>query len=114
MLRESDIDSLNNHLTSVARDNQRHHDELQDLLGKFKGLLEDYSSLKSDYEEEKVTREKYKKQARGQVWKHMHWLPLSPAVRRLRMLTIIQDRNPFVLVLIDGDGYMVGSACCAP
>ena len=67
MLRDSDIDSLNNHLASLSRENQRHHENLQDLLEQFKALLEDYSSLKSDYEEVKEGREKYKKQARGQV-----------------------------------------------
>ncbi|KAJ5355945.1 Zinc finger CCCH-type [Penicillium concentricum] len=82
MLRDSDIDSLNGHLASLSRDQQKQHDNLQDLLGQFKNLLEDYSSLKSDYEEVKEGREKYKRQARG------------------------QDRNPFVLVLVDGDGYL--------
>lgn len=67
MLRESDIDSLNSHLSSISQENQRHNENLQDLLTQFKNLLEDYSSLKSDYEEVKEGREKYKRQARGQV-----------------------------------------------
>ncbi|CAG8906196.1 unnamed protein product [Penicillium nalgiovense] len=82
MLRDSDIDSLNGHLMSLSREQQKQHDNLQDLLTQFKSLLDDYSSLKSDYEEVKEGREKYKRQARG------------------------QDRNPFVLVLVDGDGYL--------
>ncbi|KAJ5577985.1 Zinc finger CCCH-type [Penicillium hispanicum] len=82
MLRDSDIDSLNRHLASLSRENQKHHENLQDLLQQFQSLVEDYSSLKSDYEEVKDGRDKYKKQARG------------------------QDRNPFVLVLVDGDGYL--------
>ncbi|KAJ5553039.1 hypothetical protein N7494_002417 [Penicillium frequentans] len=82
MLRESDIDSLNNHLASLSQENQRNHENLQGLLNQFKNLLDDYSSLKSDYEEVKEGREKYKRQARG------------------------QERNPFVLVLVDGDGYL--------
>ncbi|KAJ5782332.1 Zinc finger CCCH-type [Penicillium paradoxum] len=82
MLRDSDIDSLNGHLASLSREQQKQHDNLQDLLAQFKSLLDDYSSLKSDYEEVKEGREKYKRQARG------------------------QDRNPFVLVLVDGDGYL--------
>ncbi|KAJ5180585.1 Zinc finger CCCH-type [Penicillium capsulatum] len=81
MLRESDLDSLTSDLSSFSRDSQKQNDNLQDLLRSFKSLLEDYSALKSDYEEVKEGREKYKRQARG------------------------QDRNPFVLVLIDGDGY---------
>ncbi|EHA27401.1 hypothetical protein ASPNIDRAFT_140582, partial [Aspergillus niger ATCC 1015] len=52
------------------------------LLEKFRQLLENYNNLKSDYEEEKEAREKYKRMARG------------------------QERNPFVLVLVDGDGYL--------
>ncbi|OQD69996.1 hypothetical protein PENDEC_c028G04664 [Penicillium decumbens] len=82
MLRESDIDSLNNHLASLSVENKRHNENLQDLLDQFQRLLSDYSSLKSDYEEVKEGRDKYKRQARG------------------------QERNPFVLVLVDGDGYL--------
>lgn len=67
MFGDSDIDSLTNHLASISRENQQHHDNLQDLLDRFKNLLDDYSFLKSDYEEVKEGREKYKKQARGQV-----------------------------------------------
>lgn len=102
MLRDSDIDSLNGHLASLSREQQKQHDNLQDLLGQFKNLLDDYSSLKSDYEEVKEGREKYKRQARGQV--RVNRLTGSP---RARKLTIGQDRNPFVLVLVDGDGYLV-------
>lgn len=67
MLRDADIDSLNNHLGTLARENQKHHETLQEVLNHFRSLLEDYSSLKSDYEEVKEGREKYKRQARGQV-----------------------------------------------
>ncbi|KAJ5312770.1 hypothetical protein N7508_003600 [Penicillium antarcticum] len=82
MLRDSDIDSLSHHLSSLSTEQQKQHENLQNLLGQFKSLLDDYSSLKSDYEEVKEGREKYKRQARG------------------------QERNPFVLVLVDGDGYL--------
>lgn len=67
MLGDTDIQALDGHLSSIVRDNQRHHDNLQGLLEKFHGLLESYNRLKSDYEEEKENREKYKKLARGQV-----------------------------------------------
>lgn len=67
MLRESDIDSLHDHLASLSVENKKHNDNLQDLLSQFQSLLSDYSSLKSDYEEVKEGREKYKRQARGQV-----------------------------------------------
>ncbi|KAJ6001139.1 hypothetical protein N7481_001548 [Penicillium waksmanii] len=82
LLRDSDIDSLNNQLATLSHENTSHHDKLQLVLEQFRNVLEDYSSLKSDYEEVKEGREKYKKQARG------------------------QERNPFVLVLVDGDGYL--------
>jgi hypothetical protein len=52
------------------------------LTSSYAKLIENYHTLLSDYEEEKVSREKYKKLARG------------------------QERNPFVLVLIDADGYV--------
>ncbi|OKP09494.1 hypothetical protein PENSUB_5143 [Penicillium subrubescens] len=70
MLRDSDIDSLTNHLGALSKENQKHHETLQDVLKQFKNLLEDYNSLKSDYEEVKEGREKYKKQARGQFQDH--------------------------------------------
>ncbi|KAL2163262.1 hypothetical protein VTH06DRAFT_5318 [Thermothelomyces fergusii] len=52
------------------------------LLDQYSILIEEYKRLKSDYEEEREAREKYKQMAKG------------------------QERNPFVLVLIDGDGYI--------
>lgn len=67
LLRDSDIDSLNNQLATLSHENQSHHDKLQLVLEQFRNVLEDYSALKSDYEEVKEGREKYKKQARGQV-----------------------------------------------
>ncbi|KAJ9155825.1 CCCH zinc finger DNA binding protein [Coniochaeta hoffmannii] len=60
----------------------RKNDTLSDILDKYAVLIEDYKRLKSDYEEERDAREKYKQMARG------------------------QERNPFVLVLVDGDGYL--------
>lgn len=81
MLRDHDIQQLAGQLLTVGQENRRHHDNLSNLLDNFNSLLESYNLLKSDYEEEKEAREKYKKMARG------------------------QERNPFVLVLVDGDGY---------
>ncbi|KAI0485604.1 hypothetical protein F4859DRAFT_471832 [Xylaria cf. heliscus] len=54
----------------------------EDFLQRYADLLSSYQQLKSDFEEEKVNRERYKQLARN------------------------QERNPFVLVLIDGDGYI--------
>lgn len=76
MLRDSDIDSLTNHLGALSKENQKHHATLQDVLEQFKHLLDDYSALKSDYEEVKEGREKYKKLARGQVRSAtVFWVP---------------------------------------
>jgi hypothetical protein len=61
------------------------HNELSTALEQYRDLLGHYRRLKSDYEEEKEAREKYKRLARG------------------------QERNPFVLVLVDGDGYIVSN-----
>lgn len=83
MLRDHDIQQLAGQLRTVGQENRRHHENLSALLDNFSSLLESYNLLKSDYEEEKEAREKYKKMARG------------------------QERNPFVLVLVDGDGYPV-------
>lgn len=60
----------------------RKNDSLSSILDQYAALIEDYKRLKSDYEEERDAREKYKQMARG------------------------QERNPFVLVLVDGDGYI--------
>jgi hypothetical protein len=60
----------------------RKNDTLSEILDRYAVLIEDYRRLKSDYEEERDAREKYKQMAKG------------------------QERNPFVLVLVDGDGYI--------
>lgn len=57
-------------------------DALSRLLDQYAVLIDDYKRLKSDYEEERESREKYKQMAKD------------------------QERNPFVLVLVDGDGYV--------
>ncbi|KAK5631413.1 hypothetical protein RRF57_007127 [Xylaria bambusicola] len=54
----------------------------EDFLQRYADLLTSYKQLKSDYEEEKVSRERYKQLARN------------------------QERKPFVLVVVDGDGYI--------
>ncbi|EON66922.1 hypothetical protein W97_06326 [Coniosporium apollinis CBS 100218] len=82
MLTESSLDALTTQLTGFRNTSEQQHAKLETLLKSYEDLLEDYRSLRSDYEEEREVREKYKKRARG------------------------QERNPFVLVLIDGDGYV--------
>lgn len=78
MLTEKEIEDLARQLADY-----RAKDALPDILTNYDKLIEDYKRLASDYEEERETRERYKKQAKG------------------------QERNPFVLVLVDGDGYVL-------
>lgn len=78
MLTDKEIDEAEFQLTDY-----RKKDTLPNILNNYEALLENYRRLKSDYEEERDARERYKKQAKG------------------------QERNPFVLVLVDGDGYVL-------
>ncbi|GKU15177.1 unnamed protein product [Fusarium langsethiae] len=77
MLPDATIDRAADKLAEFRRDNA-----LNDLLDQYSVLIEDYRRLKSDYEEEREGRERYKQLARG------------------------QERNPFALVVVDGDGYI--------
>ncbi|KAJ4405528.1 hypothetical protein N0V82_010311 [Gnomoniopsis sp. IMI 355080] len=78
MLTDKEIDEASLQLTEY-----RQKDTLPNILNNYEALIENYRRLKSDYEEEREARERYKKQAKG------------------------QERNPFVLVLVDGDGYVL-------
>ncbi|KAH8905701.1 hypothetical protein BR93DRAFT_959417 [Coniochaeta sp. PMI_546] len=77
MFADEELLKAQNQLASYRQNNT-----LSDILDKYATLIEDYKRLRSDYEEERDAREKYKQMARG------------------------QERNPFVLVLVDGDGYI--------
>ncbi|CAD0083039.1 unnamed protein product [Aureobasidium vineae] len=83
MLAETDLNKLERQLSDFNLAAKARQDALEELTLTYGKLFEDYRILRSDYEEEKESREKYKKLARG------------------------QDRNPFVLVLIDADGYVL-------
>lgn len=82
MLDDREIDAAVNQLAAYRKD-----DALNDILNRYEALLDDYKRLKSDYEEERENREKWKLQAKG------------------------QERNPFVLVLVDADGYVFDDDC---
>lgn len=82
MLNDNDMEQAASSLGRFRTENERHQTTLSEMLEKYTTLIEDYKRLKSDYEEERDSRERYKQMARG------------------------QERNPFVLVLIDGDGYV--------
>lgn len=77
MLPDATIDRAADKLAEFRRDNA-----LSEILDQYAVLIEDYRRLKSDYEEEREGRERYKQLARG------------------------QERNPFALVVVDGDGYI--------
>lgn len=77
MLGDGDIERAARQLATY-----REGDKLAEILDDYSKLIEDYKRLKSDYEEERDARERYKQQAKG------------------------GERNPFVVVLIDGDGYV--------
>lgn len=74
MLSEGEIRALEGQIGTAVRDDQRHHENLQNLLQQFQSLLQSYNGLKSDYEEEKANREKWKNLAKGQV-------SLTPSLR---------------------------------
>jgi hypothetical protein len=82
MLADEETDAAVNQLAAYRKDNT-----LNDILARYETLLGDYKRLKSDYEEEREARERWKQQARG------------------------QERNPFVLVLVDADGYVFDDDC---
>lgn len=77
MLTDKEIEEAAQRVTSF-----RQSDSLTGILDGYELLLQSYKRLKSDYEEERELRERYKQLARG------------------------QERNPFVLVLVDADGYV--------
>ncbi|TQN65823.1 hypothetical protein CSHISOI_09680 [Colletotrichum shisoi] len=76
MLNDDEIERAARQLAEYRSSNP-----LPQILDQYATLLEDYRRLRSDYEEERDARERYKQLARD------------------------QERNPFVLVLVDGDGY---------
>jgi len=83
MVSEQDIDRLERRLTEFHSTNDAHHSEVNNMVVAFNKLLIEHRQLLSDYEEEKESRERYKRQARSQTG------------------------VPFVTVLIDGDAYLV-------
>lgn len=82
MLDDKELDRATAAVSEFCAASEQHHDSLTQLVHQYTILLEDYRRLRSDFEEERESRERYKQLARG------------------------QERNPFVLVLIDGDGYV--------
>ncbi|KAL7917568.1 hypothetical protein ACQKWADRAFT_306526 [Trichoderma austrokoningii] len=77
MLNDDDLDQAALQLAQF-----RMSTTLPNILDRYGVLLENYKRLKSDYEEEREGRERYKQISKG------------------------QGGNPFVLVLVDGDAYV--------
>lgn len=67
MLGDRDIQALEGNFGNIVRHTEQHQNNVQNLVSQFRVLLDSYNRLKSDYEEEKEAREKYKRLARGQV-----------------------------------------------
>ena len=82
MPSDQEMERTTAQLAGFRAENTKHQATLTDMLDKYATLIEDYKRLQSDFEEARDSRERYKQMARG------------------------QDRNPFVLVLVDGDGYI--------
>lgn len=75
---ERELDQLAIQLTGI----KQQHNIIGEVLERYGKLLQDHKRLLSDLEEERDRREFYKQQTKG------------------------QDRDSYVLVLIDGDGYI--------
>jgi len=82
MVSDQELEQSTAQLADFRATNEKHHTTLTEVLEKYSSLMQDYQRLRSDLEEERDSREKYKQLAKG------------------------QERNPFVLVLVDGDGYV--------
>jgi hypothetical protein len=79
MLNDIDLEKLNSDLTAITQSSKTYQNNLQIVLDRFQDLLERYNSLKSDYEEEKAGRERYKRQAKLRV-------SLDDSIRKMRGL----------------------------
>ncbi|GAB1727104.1 hypothetical protein NU195Hw_g8022t1 [Hortaea werneckii] len=82
MFSEQQLQQSAGHLADFRHNDIRHQESLAALLDDYAVLIDQYNRLRSDYEEERDARERYKQMSRG------------------------QERDPFVLVLVDGDGYV--------
>ncbi|KAI7282521.1 hypothetical protein KC345_g3407 [Hortaea werneckii] len=82
MFSEQQLQQSAGHLADFRHNDIQHRESMAALLDDYAVLIDQYNRLRSDYEEERDARERYKQMARG------------------------QERDPFVLVLVDGDGYV--------
>ncbi|CAK1359715.1 unnamed protein product [Cercospora beticola] len=82
MLSARELADATAQLEEYRLQNDKYAKAQTDILDKYRALLTDYQRLQSDHEEARMARDNYKQQVRG------------------------QDRDPFVLLLVDGDGYV--------
>ncbi|KAL4912920.1 hypothetical protein BDW62DRAFT_206071 [Aspergillus aurantiobrunneus] len=81
MLGNPEIKALDANLRAVRENSHRHHQDLHQVIGQFRLLLDSYNALRGKYRQEKEGLEKRKQ------------------------LEEAQDGKRFILVLIDGDAY---------
>lgn len=92
MLDDRELDATSTQLRSLQASTRKHKDDLEAILKKHEDLLESYRLLKSDYEEEKGLREKYKRLSKA----FPHSVEPSASANK-----------EFVLLLVDGDQFLV-------
>ncbi|KAK2765195.1 hypothetical protein FQN54_008894 [Arachnomyces sp. PD_36] len=94
MPTDAELENISGRLHTFMVSSEEHHDTLQLLIQEHQNLVESYRQLKSDYEDEKIARRKYKKLAKAKVNPQVS-SEVSP-----------KEPNPFVLLLVDGNGYV--------
>ncbi len=65
MLSDKEIEAATAQLGEVRSSHESHEATLSDVLEKYGNLMLDYKRLRSDLEEERDARERYKQMARG-------------------------------------------------
>ncbi|KAL4804725.1 hypothetical protein BDV18DRAFT_161815 [Aspergillus unguis] len=89
MLGKSETRALDASLDALRENDQKYRNDLQQVLGQFRFLLDSYNRLRDDYKkkEEELRQFNATKQSKIQESR-------------------TQSGTPFVLVLVDGDGYL--------
>ncbi|KAM3421218.1 hypothetical protein BST61_g1625 [Cercospora zeina] len=82
MLSARELADATKQLEDFRFQSDKHAQSQSKVLDQYRLLLTDYERLQSDLEEARMARDNYKQLVRG------------------------QDRDPFVLLLVDGDGYV--------
>jgi molecular chaperone GrpE (heat shock protein) len=66
MLNDNELAETSLKLQDFHLQHAKQQETLAEVLEKYETLIESYKRLKSDYEEERDSRERYKQMARGQ------------------------------------------------